>query len=404
MHLSSKQGWVLRLPLQIESLRRKLPDSPQTEELLRQLQRFRENLDAVVYALSSRELAGDRRQHLLEMLERHRKAFEDCLVGMGIDIEGQRTDPLHHYKQLDQVARAHLAAILGVSEEPSYYEVLDIKAEEYLAQLHAFETITAADGFRERARVARHAKRGALALTLSGSMIQLSAPAGQGGRRYIYQNIYGNAHPPEGMLVLDRDIRVGHRIRSVELTTSPVKLLRVAGRRMSWKAQRHTFQRLARTFTSLASRAEGSSPEASPSMGFKARAAERVLHQEYAESFLRFEQLRRQFAHGDADEKGEAELLATCHFLQTVARELGFDGAGLSSLRELSCRAGQRYVVDAVRKTLIKLPSGGAPEVVYPLASIGRQQVTCAAPLMLLSAKDGGLLEVIGPVARIRRR
>ena len=404
----SKGDWVVRHPLQIESIRRRLPESPRTDELLRQLQRFRENLDAVVYALSSRELANDRRQHLLDILQKYRAALEACLEDLGIGPRPTRADPLWHFHQLDPVARNHLAAILGVPEEPSFYEVLDIKAEEYLAQLRAFESITEEDGFRERDRLSRSTRRGALVLTLSGSLIQISAPDGDGGRRYLYQNIYGNAHPPQGVLVLDRDIVVGHRIRSVELTTSPVRLLRIARRRMSWKAQNRTFQRLSHTFTSLAnSSSSGGEHNRGPglfdvrSRRFNPSAAERVLRQEYGEAFERFDTLRKAFADESDSQRIEAELLTLCHYLQTGARELGFDARPLYEVAEFVTADGRSYTVDAAQQAVVAEGTADNPEVVYAFVSVGRQLITCRAPLALISS-NGNLLELIGPVAKLK--
>ena len=60
--------------------------------------------------------------------------------------------------------------------------------------------------------------------------------------------------------------------------------------------------------------------------------------------------------------------------------------------------------MDRERRSVIQLPNKGAPEVVYPLASIGRQLVTCRAPLALISIRGGGLVDIVGPVASIKRR
>ncbi|MCA9669000.1 MAG: hypothetical protein KC503_25570 [Myxococcales bacterium] len=401
-------GWVLRRPLQLESMRRRMPETPRTHELLRKLHHARENLDAVVYALSSRELADDRRSHLLDILARHQEALDETLGEFGVAPRPGDRDPLWHYHQLDPATRKHLAAILGVPEEPAFYPVLEIKAEEYLAQLQAFDAITEEAGFRERPRLSTAARRGAVALTLSGSLIQISAPSPEGSRRYLYQNIYGNAHPPEGVLVLDRDVEVGERIRSVELTTSPVRELRVAGRRMSWKAQSHTFERLSRTFTSLASRS--SSDLAVAALGavgqarFNPEAAERVLRQECGESFESFERLRYFWNSGEtaARERDEAELLTLCLFLQTAARELGFQARSFAEADEVVTVDGKRYAIDADRRQITRLPSGGGGlEVVYVDVSLGRQLFTSRAPIALIGA-DGKLLDVIGPVAYSR--
>jgi hypothetical protein len=410
----SREGWFLRRPLQIENLRKGLPDGEESEKLLKRLQHNRENLDAVVYALSSRKLAPDRRERLLEILRRHQRALDECLNELGLARpEGER-QPLSSFNRLDLVARAHLAAILGVTEEPAYYEVLDIKAEEYLAQREAFESIAQHEGYKERQTLSRTARKAALVLTLSGSLIQVSSPDGsRGARRYLYQNIYGNAHPPEGILVLDRDIRVGHRLRSVELTTSPVRLMRVVDHKVSWKVQSAAFERISRTLTSLVSR----SSSQLAAKGLKVRsstgvirvanleAAERVLRQEYGEALDGFRKMRQRFLdEGEADpHRVEAELLTLCHFLQTGARELGFDSRPLAELAGFVTEEDHLYRTDPGQPGLITLTRGEGPEVVFIDVSVGRQTVTREAPLALIG-RDGGLVHVSLPVRSLQLR
>lgn len=416
-HESSEGDWVVRRPLQLESIRKGLPDSEESDRLIKRLQQHRENLDAVVYALSSRKLAPDRRSHLLEILRRHQTALDACLAELGLLEPGFERAPqqqLRHFNQLDPVARSHLSAILGVPEEPSFYEVLDIKAEEYLAQRHAFESLTEQLGYRERDSLARGNKRAALVLTLSGSLIQISEPAGpRGARRYFYQNIYGNAHPPEGTLVLDRDIRIGHRIRSVELTTSPVRLLRVVDKKLSWKAQSQAFDKISRTLSSLVSR----STSQFAALGADLRtptgvirhanlvAAERVLRQEYGEAFDHYDALRKGFsAEGEEGRKAEAELLTLCHFLQTGARELGFEARPLTELCEFETEGGNLYRIDPDQPgTISLLTHGTGPEVVFIETSVGRQLITRMAPLALIG-RDGAVVEVTLPVVSLRRK
>jgi len=407
--------WVVRRPLQIESLRQHLPESEDSEALLRQLQHSRENLDAVVYALSSRKLAPDRRAHLLDILRKHQQALEDCLTRLGVERPGPAQAPLWFYNQLDPVARSHLSAILGVPEEPPFYEVLNIKAEEYLAQRQAFESVTEGHGYKARQTLTCGARKAALVLTLSGSLIQISAPTGsRGARRYFYQNIYGNAHPPEGILVLDQDVRVGHRVRSVELTTSPVRLLRVVDRQLSWKAQSQAFERISRTLSSLVSRSSShivtTGVDLVPHTAVQRRtnlsAAGRVLRQEYGEAITRFRDMRERFASDEADEvrRVEAELLALCHYLQTGARELGFDAHPLQDVVEFVTEEEHLYRIDPDHPGAITLvPRGTGPEVLFVDVSVGRQLITRQAPLALIG-RDGAVVEVTLPVVGLRYR
>ena len=410
---------MVRTPLQIERLRRELPESDEIEAQLRDLQRFRENLDAVVYALGNQKLASDRREHLLEILRRRRVDLDGCLADMGLPAPISDQPPLWYFEQLDPLARRHLASILGIPEEEPFYEVLDIKAEEYLSQHSAFELLGEQLSFQEVKSLERDATRPALVLSLSGSLIQLSAPlSSRRERRYLYQNIYGNTHPPEGVLVLDRDIREGHRLRSVELTTSPVRMLRVLDRSISWKSQTQNFERVARTLTSLVSRSSSHMAESGlirKATGLmrqvNVEAAERVMAEEYGESIARFDELRQRFVDGEDDDpdgeqgrKVEAELLTLCHYLQTVARELGFDAKRLTEIREFVTEGDLRYQVDQDHDARITLLSRGqGPEVVFSGVSVGRQLVTRRAPLALIGS-DGGLVEVTRQVVQFIAR
>ena len=412
----SKLGaWMMRGPLQIERLRRELPQSDEIEQQLKALQKNRENLDAVVYALGNQDLAEDRREHLLQILGRRRVSLDQCLLELGFPAPIPNRPPLWHFEQLDPMARRHLASILGIPEDPPFYEVLDIKAEEYLSQHTAFKVLGEQLKFHECRTLERRAPRPALVLSLSGSLIQLSAPLSERNeRRYLYQNIYGNTHPPEGVLVLDRDIREGHRLRSVELTTSPVRLLRALDRSVSWKSQTQNFERVARTLTSLVSRSSSSMAEAGlirKQTGLMRQvnieAAERVLAEEYGESIAHFQQLRSRFIDGEEDDPGgdegrkvEAELLTICHYLQTVARELGFDARKLTEISEFVTEGDRRYQVDPEQPARITLVSRGqGPDVVFTGVSVGRQLVTRKAPLALIGS-DGGLVEVTDQVVQ----
>lgn len=404
---------MISRPLQIERLRQELPVSDGLDDKLRRLQRLRENLDAVIYALSSRELAEDRRVHLQSLLVRHQGSLDDCLAELGVGGRFKDRPPLWHYHQLDATARGHLASILGVPEEPPFYTVLEVKAEEYLAQHLAFQSIGEELQSREAERLDPVEPLAALVLTLSGSLIQLSGPLGSdGARRYRYQNIYGNTHPPQGVLVLEREVRPGHRLRSVELTTSPVRLLRVLTSQAPWSEQAEGFDRMANTLTSIVSRSQSQLIKSGWHRGQTDRhrqvnleAAERVFAEDNHEMIETFERLRRRFLDRDTDETGkevEAELLTCCHYMQTAARELGFPAKALPKVEEFTTVGGTRYRVDPERPDLItQVPRGEGPEVVFSGLSVGRQVVVKMAPVAFIGT-DGGLVEVTLPVESYR--
>lgn len=413
---TSGSSWFLRKPLLIEFFRHALGGSTDIEQQLRKLQHCRENLDAVIYSLSNRQLAEDRRRHLKEILLRQQSALESCLQELGIVEHYQPDPPLRYYHSLEPLARAHLTTILNVSEEPEFYEILNIKAEEYLSQQKAFEEITKRLGFRDQHKLTVKSQRSAIIFTLSGSLIQLSEPIGpRGARHYQYQNIYGNAHPPEGVLVLDRDVQIGHRLRSVELTTSPVRLLRVAHRQISPLVQAQAFDRLTRALTSLVSRS--SSLMAVLGWNFhdltrgvrrvNLDAAERVYRQEYHDALITFEKHREAFEHeldGDARQKIEAELLTLCHYLQTGARELGFDACSLAEASGFITQDDLTYRWLLDKSGMMSITSTtGRPEVVLMDVSVGNQIATVQAPITLIGP-DGAVVEVTKPLVKILRR
>ena len=103
---------------------------------------------------------------------------------------------------------------------------------------------------------------------------------------------------------------------------------------------------------------------------------------------------------GEQARKVEAELLTLCHYLQTVARELGFDAKRLTETSEFATEGDLRYVVDPEHRARITMVSPGAgPDVVFSGVSVGRQLVTRRAPLALIGS-DGGLVEVTRPVVQ----
>jgi hypothetical protein len=224
----------------------------------------------------------------------------------------------------------------------------------------------------------------------------------------------------------------------VELTTSPVRLLRVMGRRTSWKDQSQTFDRVARTLTSLVSRSSSqlaASGWFNPQTGLQRRvnleAAERVLREDYGEAYARYQRLRQRFITGDtrhqqeeraeqeqeqeqaeraeqeqeqAEQQVEAELLTLCHTLQTAARELGFGTRTMEELEEFVTEGEAVYRVELDSEPRVTLVSRGVgPDVVFSGVSVGRQNVTRMAPLALIGG-DGGLVEVTRPVIRFKVR
>ena len=103
--------------------------------------------------------------------------------------------------------------------------------------------------------------------------------------------------------MLDRDVRVGRRLRSVELTSSHVRQLRVVSRKISWRAQTKTFNRISRTLTSIISKSNSylaaSDWQILSQTGLNRRinlkAAKRVLNKEYKTTFKKYQDLKKRF-------------------------------------------------------------------------------------------------------------
>lgn len=385
---------LLQFPLQLESLRRKLPPGAQTEALLQTIQRCRDDVNSAIYALTDPDLGAAMRVDVLTALAQHYRRLQDALLALGVSPVAHSADPLWHFRQLDPIAREHLVAILGISDRSGLEHVLDIKAQEYLAQYTAFEALAEHEGFH-RARVLRQAAdQSALILTLSGSLIQLSRPDARGARRYLYQNIYGNTHPPQGILLLDRDVEDGHRLRSVELTTSPVRLLRVPKKPMSWKQQSRSFLRLSETMGSLASVCTGEIAV----VGERNSAGTNLDDQ--SENLQRFEVLRRAFHEQRLSLDEKQELLGLGDSLVEAAVERGYNSQPLGEAKGFIADDRSRYrVVTAEPLVVSKFSEGNGAEVLLLHPSMADRLLVCGIPIVVIGS-TGDVVDVLPPILR----
>jgi hypothetical protein len=395
---SKGSSWLFRLPLQLESLRRKLPKGHQTEALLETIQRCRDDVNSAIYALTDSDLDDRGRVGLLSKLERHYQELQDALLALGISPVQHSADPLWHFKQLDPIAREHLLAILGISKQPDLDHVLDIKAQEYLAQYTAFEALAEHEGFHRAHILRRGDDQSALVLTLSGSLIQLSRPDDRGARRYLYQNIYGNTHPPQGILLLDRNVEDGHRLRSVELTTSPVRMLRVPKKPMSWKSQSRSFLRLSQTMGSLASVCTGEI-----AIGDKAMPQAKGLD-DLADDLQRFETLRQEFqAQGfDPSEKQTLtqQLTQSAASLAQAAIHRGYNAQQLAHVKGFIANDRSRYrVVTTTPLVVTKFAEGKDAEVLLLHPAMAESSLICGVPLVLIGRTDD-VVDILPPILR----
>ncbi len=151
---------------------------------------------------------------------------------------------------LDRLDRAGVSAIsqaLGVPFEPHFRPLFEVKAVEYLEQDELWDDIARRAGFAPAAEVEPQEQRSVVVLTYTGSILLLSAPFERKIRRqYVYQSIYANNLPKEGVLALLDPIVHHSPVRATRFTTSAVRKLAVSPD-MRFEVHRATFARLHQT-------------------------------------------------------------------------------------------------------------------------------------------------------------
>jgi hypothetical protein len=313
-----------------------------------------------------------------------------------------------------------LAELLGVTPTPEYEALIALKAIEHHEQGCAFDQAASDFGFVSRDRLGEDEKRGALVLTMNGSLLQVSAPGADGrtrARRFVYQNIYGGRMPSEGTLELARAVSVGRKLRTKHMETSPVRKLCLAVRPepVSWEHLRRTFDSMSLRMSVVAKPRTmwGASPGWHPTVVAQSvarqrnelsedRAAQEVVgaREELREHLLRF---------ADPHEAGgdpvlEADILGLCMYLQRHRGERGEPSFSLQHLAVFVTDRGERCSFEHERGRVHAVLERPAREPLHiPDAGLIEQAVARGAPVALVDAA-GSIAAVLGDVVWIQAR
>ena len=424
----------LDVPLRIEALKKRLAGKPEAQRVLERAtaieQRVQE-LTARAREAGSQGSSSFATEVAVLRLELG-ALLEDAL---GEEAQAERA---HALRSLDPSMRHHLAALLNVPADDRHHALLEVKAAEYLEQARAFDDVAEQFGFTEATSLEIDEPRGALVLTYNGSLLQLSAPGADGARlarRHVYESIYGNRSiPSRGTLSLVAPIRVGERVRTTVLNTSPVRRLRIATRPEEWDRDRQVLKRITMTFSS---RAPGLAASAASVEAARARSAEpeppfrtiwgakgawfptvvvplveaerekRATTEERAELAALVRRLADP-TRPAPDAADEAKIMGLVIFLQQSRVEAGERGYGLEEIRWFSTERGELCKVeregdkkDAPAVLVLERP--GAAAVRFQGAGLGAQRAAAGAPIVLIHP-NGAIAAVLGDVARIEAR
>jgi hypothetical protein len=372
-------------------------------------------LDALVQATFRRAVQADapstERLEAMGELAALRRKF-DALLGACANDGGAPPAPTL-FARLEPAVREQLALVLGVPCTPEFAPLLEVKAAEYLEQGRAFDEFSKAFDFVEAPSLGVAEARGALVLTHSGSLLQLSAPGVEGSphkRRYVYDNLYASELPANGTLRLLDAVCLGARLRSTRMVTSIVRKLRLPIRTEAWQEQSATFERLRQTLRDARAfgckTIWGAKSEWVPAVHMRSVELERhaafsrgvLAAHDAARADLRSLILRLADPTGPAhDPVLEASVIGLCLHLQELQVEIGSVAYPLSALSAFETDRAERATAFPWG---IRLERPGRSAVDYAAAGIGPQRVVPGSPLALLDAA-GSILAVLGDVLHV---
>ena len=290
--------------------------------------------------------------------------------------------------------------------------MLEKKAEEWIEQGRAFDEIAAEFGFVEAATLAPREPRGALLLTYNGSLVQISSAKDDGNRKFIYQSIYINSIPSEGVLRLNENVRVDGRMRSTKMDTSTVRKLRVATRGgVPWERERRTFQRISTILTPPPSLLQAV-PRATvwgvasgflPAMGESKIDGARNLRIDEARRAARVElgsMLDKLASRNRRSSTLDVEVVGLCLHLQALEIERGRVGHELAEVTSIETDRGEKLFVEAGS---LRLARPGRTDKAMPHEALGDQQIVVGAPLVLLDT-EGTVMGILGDVVTVVSR
>lgn len=430
----------LEAPLRIEALKARLAGKPEAQRVLERATAIEHRVQELT--ARAREAGAQGTATLATEVAVLRLELSVMLAdALGEEAQAERAQAL---RSLDPSMRHHLAALLNVPADDRHHALLEVKAAEYLEQARAFDDVAEQFGFLEATSLDIDEPRGALVLTYNGSLLQLSAPGADQqrlARRHVYESIYGNRSiPSRGTLSLAAPIRVGERVRTTVLNTSPVRRLRIATRPEEWDRDRQVVKRITMTFSS---RAPGLSPnvaaplqaaprprEAAPAPAgdapfrtiwgakgawfptvvvplVEAEREKRATTEERDE----LAGLVRRLADPSRpppDPSDEAKIVGLVLFLQQSRIDVGDRGYNLREIAWFATERGERCVVerdgdkrDGAPALVLERPD--ADKVRFANAGLGAQRVVVGAPVVIIHP-NGAIAAVLGDVARVEAK
>jgi hypothetical protein len=222
-------------------------------------------------------------------------------------------------------------------------------------------------------------RQGAMALTTSGSIIDLSPPEADGTRRWIYRpGVRRNHKPREGKVVLARDVRLGERVDLGRIVTSEVLVL-ATGDLRELGGDTPAVPEGTRLFTP----AEDTVPGARSSDEFRLETT-------------RFRILADAMGNAWGDERQALTARAVEQALAVQRILAPGKGLALGDVAELAAITGTRYVIHKKRRRLDleRFPHGTTHATLREDVNIGAQRVVRGAPLVVLD-RDGAVASVI---------
>ncbi len=429
----------LDVPLRIEALKARLAGKPEGQRVLERATAIEQRVQELT--ARAREAGTSGSASIATEVAVLRLELSVLLAdALGEEPQAERAQAL---RALDPSMRHHLAALLNVPADDRHHALLEVKAAEYIEQARAFDEVAEQFGFTEATSLDIDEPRGALVLTYNGSLLQLSAPGADQqrlARRHVYESIYGNTSiPSRGTLSLAAPIRVGERVRTTVLNTSPVRRLRIATRPEEWDRDRQVVKRITMTFSSRAPSLSMGSPggsnaaaqgagRAQPSQeppfrtvwGAKgawfptvvvplveAEREKRATTEERAELASLVHRLADP-SKPAPDASDEAKIVGLVLFLQQSRVDLGEKSYGLGDLAGFATERGERCAIerDAAKKDIppvLVLERPGAEAVRFAGAGLGAQRVVAGAPVVIIHP-NGAIAAVLGDVARVETR
>jgi len=307
---------------------------------------------------------GDAEAHYQSMLPEERLAAHERLRFFALLVDEERQALAARFPR--ELAGDPTSPRASVAVRTSW----DFRARELVVCMLQFGAEVLARHLDLVATLQPGSGHGAMALTTSGSIIDLSAPDAEGARHWIYRpGVRRNHKPREGKVVLSRAVTLGARVDLGRMVTSEILVLAV-GALHEFGGASPSVPEGTRLFTP----AEDTVPGARDGDEYR---LETTRFRIYADAMGN--------AWGDARQalvdKAVAQAVAVQHLLAPGK------GLPLDEVGELTAVTGTRYVVTKKRRGRVDLerfPQGHTHATVNEDVHIGDQRVVRGAPLVVL--------------------